>query len=63
MDRNHERAVGANEPHSSVDARNPILDALDRHAEERDRLFMWALFQEAKGELERKDAQGRPEHD
>lgn len=62
MYRNDERAVG-NVPDDAAQARQPKLDALDRHAEERDRLFIWALYQEAVGELERGDAHGRGEQD
>ena len=58
---NDERAVDGNVPDGATDACDPRLDALDRHAEERDRLFIWALYQEAIGELEWKDAHGRGE--
>jgi hypothetical protein len=38
----------------AIHARDSRVDALDRHAEERDRLFIWALYEEAFRELERK---------
>jgi hypothetical protein len=53
MDRNDERAAGSTVPDGAIPARDPRLDALDHHVEERDRLFIWALYQEALGELER----------
>jgi len=59
MDRNNERAAGGDVPDDTLHTRDPHLHALDRHAEERDRLFAWALYQEAIGELESKDARGR----
>jgi hypothetical protein len=45
MDENEKRAASSNVPDDDVHARHPELDALDRHAEERDHLFIWALQQ------------------
>jgi hypothetical protein len=59
MDRNDERAAGSIVPDGAIHAHDPRVDALDRHAEERDRLFIWALYGEALGELERKRGHGR----
>jgi hypothetical protein len=58
MDRNDERAAGRIVPDGAKHARDPRLDALDRHLEERDRLFIWALYGEALHELERKRRYG-----
>ena len=58
MDRNDERAVGGIVPDDAAHARQPKLDALDRHVNERDRLFIWALYEEALRELERKRGHG-----
>ena len=58
MDRNDERAAGRIVLDGAIYARDPTLDALDRHVEERDRLFIWSLYEEALRDLERKRGLG-----
>ena len=58
MGRNDERAAGNIVPDSAIHVRNPRLDALDRHAEERDRLFIWALYEDALHDLKRERGLG-----